>query len=298
MNEAASTVLARPMVFGEVLFDCFTDGTRTLGGAPFNVAWHLTGFGMNPLLISRIGNDDMGAEIIASMRQFGMDHSGIQHDGRARTGEVSVDLRHGQPEFDIFDDRAYDHMEPPQLDGVTPSLVYHGSLALRHDATRAALESLLNRWHAPVFLDVNLRRPWFSRESVSKLLDRARWVKINDAEVDLLHPPGGGLAERAAALMEVHDLERIIVTRGERGAFTLDRSGARIDVAPSTADTVVDTVGAGDAFASVCMLGLLRKWPWREILDRAQQFASILVSRRGAIVNEPRLYESLLHQWT
>ena len=288
---------ARPLIFGEVLFDCFEDGSRTLGGAPFNVAWHLNGFGVDPLLVSRIGDDDMGAEIVEAMQEYRMDVSGLQHDARFGTGEVRVRLRNGQPEFEIFDDRAYDHIEAPDLGGLAPSLVYHGSLALRHRPTRDALEHLLAHTAAPVFLDVNLRRPWFAAEDVNRLLDRARWVKINDAEVELLQPSAGDLFERAARILELHDLERVIVTRGERGAFSLDRSGRRTSVAPTPGCVVVDTVGAGDAFASVCILGLIRGWPFETVLDRAQQFASLLVTRRGAVIKDPSLYGSLLRQW-
>ena len=67
----------RPIIFGEVLFDCFPDGSRVLGGAPFNVAWHLQAFGAEPLFVSRVGNDPMGRKIRDAMLQWGMDTSGL-----------------------------------------------------------------------------------------------------------------------------------------------------------------------------------------------------------------------------
>ena len=96
----------RPAVFGEVLFDRFEDGSSVLGGAPFNVVWHLQGFGLEPLLISRVGNDRLGEQVIAAMESWGMDTRGIQFDKDHPTGTVNVTLNNGQPTFDIVPERA------------------------------------------------------------------------------------------------------------------------------------------------------------------------------------------------
>ncbi len=70
----------RPIIFGEVLYDTFPDDAAVLGGAPFNVAWHLQGFGLQPLFISRVGTDELGAQVIADMQAWGMDLRGVQRD--------------------------------------------------------------------------------------------------------------------------------------------------------------------------------------------------------------------------
>ncbi len=101
----------RPLIFGEVLFDVMPDGTRVLGGAPFNVAWHLEAFGLRPLMITRVGVDESGDEVLTAMASWGMDTSGVQRDDTYPTGRVEVDLDDGEPTFHILPDQAYDHLD-------------------------------------------------------------------------------------------------------------------------------------------------------------------------------------------
>ena len=288
---------AVPVLFGEVLFDCFEDGQRVLGGAPFNVAWHLQRFGCSPLFVSRVGDDPMGRQIRDTMRGWAMSTAGLQQDSAHPTGEVSVTLRGGQPAFDILPERAYDHIHAEAIPPVKPALVYHGSLALRHAQSASALTTFLERHPAPVFLDVNLRPPWWEREQLGRLLTGATWVKINDQELEALVDGEADLRERAIRLVEAHGLARVIVTQGGEGAFALDADGRFTRVAPAGRVDVVDTVGAGDAFASVCILGLLFDWPVDLTMERAQQFASLLVTRRGATIDDPAVYQPLLAEW-
>ena len=286
-----------PHIFGEVLFDCFPDGSRVLGGAPFNVAWHLQAFGQAPLFISRVGDDPMGREIRAAMQSWGMSTAALQKDSAHPTGEVRVSLTDGQPSFNICADRAYDHIQADALPPAAAALYYHGSLGLRDADAAATLERLLAERPAPVFLDVNLRPPWWQREPLMAWLDRAQWVKINDQELEILAPGPEGLQAKAAALVERHLLGLAIVTRGAEGAFAVDQHGALVEVAPEGRAAVVDTVGAGDAFASVCILGLRLDWPLSQTLERAQRFAAAIVGRRGATVDDPGFYRPFFEDW-
>lgn len=286
-----------PVLFGEVLFDCFEDGSRVLGGAPFNVAWHLQAFGCNPVFISRVGDDAMGREIRDTMQAWGMSTAGLQQDSRYATGEVSITLHEGQPSFDILKDRAYDHIQADDLPALSPSLIYHGSLGLRLPDSAAALEQLLQRHPVPVFMDVNLRPPWWQRDLLAQLLDQARWVKINDDELETLVEDSGDLQARAHKLMQQHDLSWVIVTCGAQGAFAIDTDDGLSEIKPAAQTRVVDTVGAGDAFASVCILGLLHSWPLPLIMERAQQFASVLVGQRGATISDAAVYAPLIAEW-
>ncbi|MEN8179438.1 MAG: carbohydrate kinase [Pseudomonadota bacterium] len=286
-----------PILFGEVLFDCFEDGSRVLGGAPFNVAWHLQAFGCAPLFISRVGDDPMGRQIRDTMQHWGMRTAGLQQDSAHHTGEVRVTLAAGQPSFDIIADRAFDHIHADALPPMQAALIYHGSLGLRLPESATSLEKLLHQHPAPIFLDVNLRPPWWDKDQMAKLLDRAQWVKINDDELERLVVETGGLHEKAQRLMQNHDLTWVIVTRGEQGAFLLDEHGNLFETTPSPAIEVVDTVGAGDAFAAVCILGLLQNWPAGLMMQWAQAFASLLVGQRGATIRDPAVYTKLIEQW-
>ena len=101
----------RPVVVGEVLFDHFPDGSRVLGGAPFNLAWHLRAMGLEPLLITRVGSDPEGAEVLETMARWGLDVSAVQLDHRHATGAVHVRFDGGEPVFDIPSGQAWDHLE-------------------------------------------------------------------------------------------------------------------------------------------------------------------------------------------
>jgi fructokinase len=286
------------VIFGEVLFDVFPDGSEVLGGAPFNVAWHLQAFGQAPLLVSRVGDDPMGSAIRTAMQDWGMDTSGLQLDPAAPTGMVNVGLVDGEPTFDILPERAYDRIDaealPPLAQG---ALLYHGSLAVRAETSRTALARIRAEAAPRCFVDVNLRPPWWQKDRVMDLLEGAAWVKINGHELAELAPDARERLDQARLLQERFALETLYVTEGAAGAFARTKDGELLRVAPSARVPVVDAVGAGDAFASVLILGILSGWPRRETLDRAQAFASIVVGKRGATVRDPALYQSLRGAW-
>jgi fructokinase len=290
-------------IFGEVLLDCFPDASEILGAAPFNVAWHLRGFGLSPRLVSRVGTDSRGERIRSAMERWGLDASALQQDAIHATGQVSVTLVDGEPCYAIVAGCAYDFIEPPEPGQVaTTGLLYHGTLALRHPPAAAALAALKSRHRGPIVLDVNLRPPWWSLASVLPLVDDAHHVKLNAAELALLSPEGtpesdaAALALRMHRFAERHRLETLVVTRGALGALFW-RGGEILPIAPAAADPVVDTVGAGDGFASVLLLGLSQQWPWPETLTRAGDFAAALVSHRGATIEASSVYRQFLTSW-
>jgi fructokinase len=282
-------------VFGEVLFDHFPDGKRVLGGAPFNVAWHLQAFGQRPFFISRVGDDDEGREIIAAMRAWGLTTDGVQRDAKRSTGRVGVVFESGEPAYDIVHPCAYDAIEVSSpVDG---GWLYHGSLATRDPVSCRALDALTGDDRLTVFVDVNLRDPWWDKSTVLAQLQRADWVKLNQDELRRIGPTG--LDDNAAieALVERYDLDGALVTYGASGAVMLTRQDGFVRAVPQGNTEVVDTVGAGDAFAAVCILGLRLEWPVAQVLERAQSFASRVVAQQGAISTDTELYRPLLAQW-
>jgi fructokinase len=287
---------ARPCIFGEVLFDHFPDGRRVLGGAPFNVAWHLQAFGEQPFFVSRVGTDADGASIRAAMQRWNIDASGLQTDERLPTGRVQVSIHDGEPAYEIVHPSAWDAIEPP---AAIPeiSLLYHGSLALRDDDSRRAWRCLRDSRPGLVFVDVNLRQPWWRREQVLQDVAGAHWVKLNRDELDRLAP--GRAAARTRAELFLHDmgLRGLLMTDGDRGAAALTDAGDFFEARPVRGLKVVDTVGAGDALASVMVLGLVRGWPLEVSLVRAQSFASALVGCRGATVQDRDFYAPFTDEW-
>ncbi|WP_455208432.1 carbohydrate kinase family protein [Kaarinaea lacus] len=300
MNIVDST---QPVIIGEVLFDCFPDGTAVLGGAPFNVAWHLQGFGLSPLMISRVGNDEHGKMVLETMRNWGMDTKGIQVDTTHATGQVTVSIDQGQPSYDIRAEQAYDYIDGDRvmemLGSKDYSLLYHGSLLARTSQSRAMLERLVETAMLPAFVDVNLRPPWWNQESVRQTLSQASWVKLNEDELltilEVDSDSTTGLFEHAREMLEMFDLQLLIVTQGDKGAFCVTPQDM-ISGAPVVAN-VVDTVGAGDAFSAVTILGLTHGWSLATILERALEFAAAICERRGATTMDVALYDSYISEW-
>jgi fructokinase len=298
----ATVPTGRPILIGEVLFDCFPDGSRVLGGAPFNVAWHLQAMGMEPLLVSRVGNDALGDRIVTAMHEWGMDTAGIQRDPDHPTGTVEVTLEEG-PRFDIVPDRAWDAVDgrlaSAALADVDGALLYHGTLITRSEISATAVQTVRAISGLPVFLDVNLRDPWWTPASVRRLLFGTRWLKLNADELDALEDETRDLGppERLRAARTRYALDTVVLTRGDEGATAVSADGAIDGTAPQP-PTLVDTVGAGDAFSAVWIAGLLRGWPWRVTFDRAMAFASLVCGHRGAVIPDRGVYTSLLDAWS
>ena len=288
----------RITIFGEVLFDHFPDGSSVLGGAPFNVAWHLQAFAQKPLFISRVGKDRLGDTIRSAMQSWDMDLSGLQQDESHPTGTVQVAIEQGEPSYTIVPERAYDFIAADELPGEQfGGLLYHGTLALRHADSRLALEGLKQRHRGALFMDVNLRAPWWQRAEVLKWVGDADWVKLNHHELQALHSGTGDIHADMRAFRLEHGLNGLIVTCGEEGALAVDANDEEASVAPAEALTVIDTVGAGDAFAAVLLLGIQQGWPLQLTMERGQDFASALVGRRGATVRNPSFYQRFIQSW-
>jgi fructokinase len=298
-----------PVVFGEVLFDHFADGSRVLGGAPFNLAWHLTGFGIDPLVITAVGADAPGDEAIERMQDWGMRTKGVQRDRLHPTGRVAAKLVGGEPTFEIGVQQAYDYIDPARAAAAAaarpPPLLYHGTLALRGDRSWLALQRVLEVTNAPTFVDLNLRAPWWTRDRLRWCLATATWLKLSQAELatvagtDARGLDDDGVCARAAReVSSRHDVGTMLITRGAAGSMLVAGDHAEVcSVAGGGADAVVDTVGAGDAFSAVACLGVLEGWRAGEILRRGNAFAADICRIRGATAEDRALYARHRDRW-
>ncbi len=293
------------LVFGEVLFDVFDD-RRTLGGAPFNVARHLRAFGLYPLLVTRTGTDPERNAVIETMSRFGLDVRGVQSDPTHPTGSVLVDTSAPGHSFNILPNQAYDYINPglARLTGLSaqPGLLYFGTLAQRSAVSRRALQSLLRSIEAPTFVDINLRKPWYDAATVRHSLRNAKLLKVNEDELfelgRLLHHQLTAINDLVARLIEDFGIRQVLVTQGERGAALFDAKGVNCVVtAEAIADPIVDTVGSGDGFSAVFILGWLRQWPVELTMQRADHFARAVCQLRGAVPMEDGFYDRWREQW-
>lgn len=294
----------RPVVFGEVLFDEFPDGTRVLGGAPFNVAWHLRGFGADPAFVSAVGFDKAGHDVLQRMEEWGLSRSGVQTLHDHPTGRVRVEMDDGENRYEIDPEQAWDFIDAGAAVEAVPKAVrfiYHGTLAMRSGKSRRALQEIL-RSGAPALVDLNLREPWSTPENVRAAMLGAHWLKVAEGELAEISDRDtstlSACEEAARELAEAHDIYRVVVTRGPEGAICVTRGAETVVGEEPVVPHLVDTVGAGDAFNAVLGMGILGGWSARLTLDRATRFASDICGIRGATTNDAALYEQHLSAWS
>ena len=311
-NPQATTTV----IFGEALVDDFVT-EQLVGGAPFNVARHLAAFMAPQLMISRIGSDRNGAVVRGEFERFAMSEQGLQIDRMEETGRVLVERRGDGPQprhrFVILPRQAYDFIDPQlaaeAMARVTPGAFYFGTLAQRAQRSRHALYKLLGATDACRFLDLNLRENQVERACVTASLEAANIVKINEEELESLFAwyfqiaPGTELSSeevRAAcrALVDKFQLEALILTLGHRGSvyFGADEQVIVSRDNPSP-PFVIDTVGAGDAFAAIFLLGRARGWALETTLSRANEFAGAICAVSGAVPGDIGFYDKWVARW-
>ena len=299
---------SRVAVFGEALVDELPSGARP-GGAPLNVAAHAAAFGLSPLLLTRLGPDPAGQALRAAMEARGIPVEGVQVDPALPTGRAVVTLRGSVPRFEIPAGAAFDAIDGAAaaraVREARPSVVAFGTLALRETPSRDALRDVLDASRAIRLVDLNLRAPWYDGAVVTRALSAAHVVKASDEELDelrrllclTLREPEA----LAADVVRRFRLKALYVTRGARGAAVSWRSGDVVYRAEADAEgsqgEVVDTVGAGDAFTAVVLLGLSRRWTAEESLRRGVAFAGAVTRIAGATPDERSFYEPFLAQW-
>lgn len=299
-NRNRATVL-----FGEILADVFPERS-VLGGAPFNVARHLAAFGQRPVLISRLGDDALGAEVLNAMKEWDMETSGVQIGAEQPTGRVQVHIGDAGHRFEILPRQAYDFIDPANARAMAaaaaPGMIYFGTLSQRHPVSRQALAAVLQNTTAPRFLDINLREPWYDEGTVRFSLQNAHIVKLSDEEFRILAGmfkiSATSPQDQAGELMRRFTIDRLIVTCGGEGAWQLDGNGDVSSAAHGNESlSIVDTVGAGDAFSAACILGMTLSWPVTIALERATAFAAAICEIRGAVPEHREFYQPFFKEW-
>ncbi|PLA73433.1 carbohydrate kinase [Hydrogenovibrio sp. SC-1] len=287
------TPSSNPLIFGEALFDCFDSGEQVLGGAPFNIAWHLEALGDAPYFISKVGQDALGERILNQASQWGMATETLQTDSQHPTGQVAISIIDGEPHYDIRQNCAYDFIDLKSAANLPKTgLLYHGSLALRHPHSRKTFETLVNKGDYQRFLDVNLREPWWQKQTILDWIAQASWVKLNHHELHQLEFTDPLIQNAMLDFQQHFPNAQLIVTRGEVGTIVLTQDGHFFEHTPPKVNHIIDTVGAGDAFTAVYIHGLISKWPIQKTLEVAQAFASQIIGNRGATSADPQFYKS------
>jgi fructokinase len=282
---------------GEVLWDLLQTGPQ-LGGAPANFAYHAHALGAQAYVITRVGSDDHGREIMRRFRDMGVKPDAIQIDERAPTGTATVTLSGaGHAHFTIQENVAWDFLSL-NSDAVAlaaqADAICFGSLAQRSEVSRNSIQKLVGAVPSKALrvFDINLRQQFYSQEVVERSLQLANVLKLNDDELPTvarmfgLH---GSTENQIRQLARAFDLYLVALTRGSNGSLlyqtqsnAAQASDGRWSNCRSRAVRVADTVGAGDSFTAALVLGLLCKMDLDEINEIANDVARYVCSHAGA----------------
>jgi len=282
---------------GEVLWDLLPTGPQ-LGGAPANFAYHARALGAEAKVITRVGNDDYGRQIIRRFEEMGLRATTVQIDEDAPTGTAKVALSgNGLAHFTIQENVAWDRLAATREALAIASeahAICFGSLAQRSEPSRSTIQRLVAASPAGALrvLDINLRQQFYSRSVVERSLRLANALKLSDDELRSLAEMfslTGSTEHQVEQLAQTFNLRLVALTRGANGSllYQKDRDEARLSECPSRPVQVVDTVGAGDSFTAALVLGLLRKMDLDEINSLANEVARYVCSQAGATPSLP-----------
>jgi fructokinase len=300
------------LVYGEALIDDFVT-EQVIGGAPFNVARHLAAFMEPQLMITRVGDDQHGQLVRGEFERFAMSEAGLQRDPIEETGRVVVERGAKGHRFVILPNQAYDYINPElaleAAGAVDAATIYFGTLAQRAARSRDTLYALLEASNATRYLDLNLR-DGVDERCVFHSLHAADIVKVNEEELQALfgwyfdlHPGQAALSadevrSSCLALVQMFSLEALILTLAHRGSVYFGADGQVIVNRDNPQPPfVIDTVGAGDAFSAMFLLGRARGWALEQTLIRANEFAGAICALTGAVPRDLNFYDKWAARW-
>ncbi len=275
----------RVVCFGEILWDILPDKTLP-GGAPMNVAYHLKKLGIEPALITRVGNDDWGKNLVKLMKENNISTDFFQTDDTLETGKVNATINENREvSYEILKPVAWDNIQYEdgleELVSGTDCFVF-GSLATRSDNTRNTLFKLIEAASYKV-LDINLRPPHYNRSVIEQLLYKINLLKLNQSELELI---AGWFTnyqsdiDRIKVLQDKFGITRIVITKGEKGS--LFNCNGKVYDHPGYKITVADTIGSGDSFLAALLSKLLNGYTVEKALEFASATGALIASYNGA----------------
>jgi len=285
----------KPIVvgLGEILWDMLPGG-KQLGGAPANFAYHAALLGAEASIVSSVGSDDLGAEILDQLKALNLKTDYICSDPDHPTGTVTVKLdRQGHPDYTIHRNVAWDFIpfsNAMEELAKKAEAVCFGSLAQRAEVSGSSVIAFLEntRHECLKILDINLRQAFYDENIIRRSLGLANILKLNDDEIRIVAGMlslNGDEQEVIRQLMDRFSLKLVALTRGEKGSLLVSREDESFYLAEPV--EVEDTVGAGDSFTAALTMGLLKGIPIREIHRHAAELSAYVCTRKGATPEVP-----------
>ena len=275
---------------GEALWDILPEGKK-IGGAPANFAYHVSQFGLDSCVVSAVGNDPLGKEIIDNLTSKGVNHHINEVPYPTGTVQVEIDQA-GIPQYDIKENVAWDNIpytaSLKELAENTRAFCF-GSLAQRNVVSRETIYSYLDAMpqtdETLVVFDVNLRQGFYSKEILCSSMQRCNILKINDEELvtvsRMFGYPGIDLQDKCWILLGKYNLKMLILTCGINGSYVF--TPGRVSYQPTPKVEVADTVGAGDSFTAAFIASILRGKSVAEAHQVAVSTSAFVCTKNGAM---------------
>lgn len=275
---------------GEALWDVLPEGKK-IGGAPANFAYHVSQFGLPGYVVSAVGDDALGREIVENFTSKGLNQLIAEVPYPTGTVQVEIDQA-GIPQYDIKENVAWDNI--PYTDSLEAlarktKAVCFGSLAQRNVVSRETINRFLDAMpqsdDSLVVFDVNLRQGFYNKEILCNSMSRCNILKINDEELvtvsRMFGYPGIDLQDKCWILLGKYNLKMLILTCGINGSYVF--TPGNVSFQPTPTVEVADTVGAGDSFTAAFISSILKGKSVQEAHSRAVQTSAYICTRKGAM---------------
>lgn len=279
---------------GEALWDVLPEGKK-IGGAPANFAYHVSQFGLPSRVVSAVGSDPLGREIVENFISKGLNH--LIEEVPYPTGTVQVEIDPaGIPQYDIKENVAWDNIpytaRLEALAGKTRAVCF-GSLAQRNVVSRDTINRFLDTMpqtaDSLVVFDVNLRQGFYTKEILCNSMKRCNILKINDEELvtvsRMFGYPGIDLQDKCWILLGKYNLRMLILTCGINGSYVF--TPGNVSFQPTPKVEVADSVGAGDSFTAAFIASLLKGKSVAEAHALAVRTSAFVCTRKGAMPELP-----------
>ncbi len=282
---------------GEALWDVLPEGKK-LGGAPANFAYHVSQFGLPSSVVSAVGDDALGYEILENFASKGLNH--LIEKVPYPTGTVQVEIdQAGIPQYEIKENVAWDNIPyTARLESLASKTkaVCFGSLAQRNVVSRNTINRFLDAMpesdYNLVVFDVNLRQGFYNKEILCNSMSRCNILKINDEELvtvsRMFGYPGIDLQDKCWILLGKYNLKMLILTCGINGSYVF--TPGNVSFQPTPKVEVADTVGAGDSFTAAFIASILKGKPVSEAHALAVKVSAYVCTQKGAMPILPAEY--------
>lgn len=275
---------------GEALWDVLPEGKK-IGGAPANFAYHVSQFGLPSCVVSAVGNDALGKEIIENFTSKGLTH--LIPEVPYPTGTVQVEIdQAGIPQYEIKENVAWDNIPyTAHLEALAQrtKAVCFGSLAQRNVVSRNTINRFLDAMprtdESLVVFDVNLRQGFYNKEILCNSMKQCNILKINDEELvavsRMFGYPGIDLQDKCWILLGKYNLKMLILTCGINGSYVF--TPGNVSFQPTPKVEVADTVGAGDSFTAAFIASILKGKSVAEAHSLAVRTSAFVCTKKGAM---------------